>query len=38
MIFSLLLSIHVVISLLVILAVLIQSGKGAGFALSLIHI
>jgi preprotein translocase subunit SecG len=32
MIFSLLLSIHVVICFLVILAVLIQSGKGAGFA------
>ncbi|TXH22612.1 MAG: preprotein translocase subunit SecG, partial [Elusimicrobia bacterium] len=32
MIFSLLLSIHVVICVLVILAVLIQSGKGAGFA------
>jgi preprotein translocase subunit SecG len=32
MLFSLLLSIHVVICVLVILAVLIQSGKGAGFA------
>lgn len=32
MLFSLILSIHVVICVLVILVVLIQSGKGAGFA------
>ena len=32
MLFSLLLSIHVVICVLVILVVLVQSGKGAGFA------